>query len=55
MGGPRKLDKWLREGPAPKLKAAVAAKEEWEVSKGRRKHSPLFTARVALEAVRGDL
>ena len=36
------LDKWLSEGPAPKLRAVFAAKEKWEMSKGRRKHSPAF-------------
>ena len=48
------MDKWLSEDPAPKLNAAVAAKEEWEMSQGRRKHSPAFKAKVALEAVKGE-
>jgi hypothetical protein len=31
----------------------VAVKEEWDMSKERRKHSPSFKAKVALEAVKG--
>ena len=42
------------EGLAPKLKAAVAAGEEWEMSQGRRKHSPAFKARVAVGAGKGE-
>ena len=30
-------------------------KEEWDRSKERRKHSPSFKAKVALEAVKGEL
>ena len=40
------------ESPTPKLRAAVAANEEWEMSKERRKHSPTFKANVAVEAVK---
>ena len=29
-------------------------KEEWDMSKERRKHSPSFKAKVALEAVKGE-
>jgi transposase-like protein len=29
-------------------------KEEWDMSKERRKHSPSFKAKVALEAVEGE-
>jgi len=32
----------------------VAVKEEWDVSKQRRNHSPSFKAKVALEAVKGE-
>ena len=28
--------------------------EEWDMSKERRKHSPTFKAKVALEAVKGE-
>ena len=52
-GGPGNSDRWLSESPAPKISAAVAVKEEWDMSKERRKHSPSFKAKVALEAVRG--
>ena len=38
----------------PILSAAVAVKEEWDVSKQRRNHSPSFKAKVALEAVKGE-
>jgi hypothetical protein len=31
----------------------VAVKEEWDMSNERRKHSPSFKAKVALEAVKG--
>jgi len=31
----------------------VAVKEEWDMSKERRKHSPSFKAKVAQEAVKG--
>ena len=36
------------------MKAVVAAKEEWEMSRDRRKHNPAFKAKVALKAVRGE-
>ena len=36
------------------LRAAVAVGKAWEMSKGRRKHSPAFRAKVALEAVKGE-
>jgi len=29
-------------------------KEEWDMSKERKKHSPSFKAKVALEAVKGE-
>ena len=29
-------------------------KKEWDMSKERRKHSPSFKAKVALEAVKGE-
>ena len=29
-------------------------KEEWDMSKERRKHSPTFKAKVALEAMKGE-
>ena len=28
--------------------------KQWEMSKGRRKHSPAFKAKVALEAMKGE-
>ena len=36
------------------MRAAVAVRKEWEMPKDRRKHSPAFKAKVALEAVRGE-
>ena len=45
----------LSESPAPKISAAVAVKEEWDMSKERRKHSPSFKAKVAVDAVKGEL
>ena len=39
---------------APKLKAAVAVGKEWGMSQRRRKHSPAFKAKVALEAMKGQ-
>ena len=47
-------DRWLSESSAPKISAAVAVKEEWDLSKQRRNHSPSFKAKVALEAVKGE-
>ena len=44
----------LSESPAPKLRAAVAVGKEGDISIGRRKHSPAFKAKVALEAVKGE-
>ena len=41
----------LSESPAPKLRAAVAVGKEGDMSIGRRKHSPAFKVKVALEAV----
>ena len=32
----------------------MAVKEEWDMSKEWRKHSPPFKAKVALEAVKGE-
>ena len=37
-----------------KLRAAVAVRKEKDMAQGRRKHSPAFKARVALDAVKGD-
>ena len=48
------MDNWLNEDPAPKIRTAVAVKDEWDVSKERRKHSASFKAKVALEAVKGE-
>ena len=48
------MDGWLSEGPAPKLFAAVGVEEGWDKSKGRRKHSASFKAKVALEAIKGE-
>ena len=36
------------ESPAPKLMASIAVGKEWDVSKGRRKHSPTLKGNVAL-------
>ena len=36
------------------MKAAVAVRNEWDMPKDRRKHSPSFKTKVALEAVRGE-
>ena len=44
----------LSESPAPKLRAAVAVWKEKDMAQGRRKHSPAFKARVALDAVKGE-
>jgi transposase-like protein len=33
----------------------VAVKEEWDMSKERKKHSPSFKAKVALETVKVEL
>ena len=46
------MDNWLSESPAPKINQAV--QEERYVKQGRRKHSPSFKARVALEALKGE-
>ena len=35
-------------------KGSCCCREEWDMSKGRRKHSPAFKAKVALEAVEGQ-
>ena len=51
---PGKLDRSLSESPAPKLKAAVAVKKEWEMSKQRRKHNRLSRPRWPWEAVKGE-
>ena len=48
------MDSWLSESSAPKILAAVAVEEEWDMSKGRRKHRPAFKAKVALEEVKGE-
>ena len=48
------MNKWLSEGTAPKLRAAVAAKEQQEMSIGTRKHSPASEAKVAQEAMKGN-
>ena len=36
------------------MTTAIAVKKEWDMSKERRKHSPSFKAKVALEAVKGE-
>ena len=51
---PGKSGTWLSENPAPKLRAALTVGKEWEMSKGRRKHSPAFKGKVALEVVKGE-
>ena len=48
------MDSWSSETPAPKIPAVVAGEEEWDMSKGRRKHRPAFKAKVALEAAKGE-
>ena len=48
------VDRWVSESSAPKIATAVAVREEWDMSKERRKHSPTFKAKVALEAVKGE-
>ena len=48
------MDRWLSQSPAPKIRTAVAVKEQWDVSEGRRKHSASFKAKMALEAVKGE-
>ena len=35
-------------------KGSCCCREEWDMSKGRRKHSPAFKAKMALEAVEGQ-
>jgi len=44
------LDRLLRAGSAPKITKAGGA----EIKQNRRKHSPSFKARVALEALKGE-
>jgi len=46
------LDRWLSEGSAPGIK--YTEKEEQDMKQNRRKHSPSFQARVALEALTGE-
>lgn len=44
------MDRLLRLGSAPKIRK----QEEQEMKQNRRKHSPSFKARVALEALKGE-
>ena len=44
------MDRLLRAGSAPKITKAGGA----EMKQNRRKHSPSFKARVALEALKGE-
>ena len=44
------MDRLLRAGSAPK----ITKKEEQDMKQNRRKHSPLFKARVAMEALKGE-
>jgi transposase-like protein len=44
------LDRLLRTGCAPKITKAGGA----DMKQNRRKHSPSFKARVALEALKGE-
>ena len=51
------MDSWLSESPAPNVPVRLrrtAVEEEWDMSKGRRKHRPAFKAKVALEAAKGE-
>ena len=48
------LDRQAAESPGPKLRPGGAVRKDREMSKGRRKHSPVFKARVALEAVKSQ-
>lgn len=48
------MDRWLSKGPAPKIRAAVAVWEGWEMSNERWKHSGSLNAKVELEAVKGE-
>ena len=45
------MDRWLRAGSAPKI--TETEQEEQDMKQNRRKHSPSFKARVALEALKG--
>jgi transposase len=46
------LDRWLRAGSAPRI--TNIEQEEQDMKQNRRKHSPSFKARVALEALKGE-
>jgi transposase len=46
------LDRWLRAGSAPKI--TETEQEGQDMKQNRRKHSPSFKARVALEALKGE-
>ncbi len=48
------MDNRLSGGPTTNIQTVVAVEEEWDASKRRRKHSPSFKAKVALEAVKGE-
>ena len=45
------MDRLLRAGSAPRIKTE---QEEQDVKQNRRKHSPSFKAKVALEALKGE-
>ena len=46
------MDRWLRAGSAPRI--TETEQEEQDMKQNRRKHSPSFKARVALEALKGE-
>jgi transposase-like protein len=46
------LDRLLRAGSAPRI--TKAEQEEQDMKQSRRKHSPSFKAKVALEALKGE-
>jgi transposase len=45
------LDRLLRAGSAPRIKTE---QEEQDMKQNRRKHSPSFKAKVAMEALKGE-
>ena len=50
----RKTGQVAKRGFCSSTEGSGCRQEEWEMSKGRRKHSPAFKAKVALEAVKGE-